>query len=293
VRSAIVRALADHGHTDLTLTNEWNTPRVLFDQAVACRGCTDKVMIGKDVRYCLNRSCFDDKQAAAMEVKHTDNTESSRNREPAEIEEKQLKREDLIRRKVTTHMHRQLAKRLDEYLQDDSEDARELAHTVCIWSAIHHPGGGSDARNEWQRTKSSCVKDIRGLLGEISAILTDSESAAREIVSRMNWDNIRAISHHVLGTKLVDVWSPDEDYIKIWRKQELADWAHSLGCTQPPGAKGWGNYKLADLQEHISSSQLDHFANHEPARYLYEEADFGFYTTAWQWGQDDDELEDE
>lgn len=280
---------------DLCRTEDWRgDDRVYFDQGVACRGCPHKVTFN-DGRYCTNSECFDEKNVAAQQAKEKKKSSKSSDHTDGVVkEEKQVKREDQIKRKVTEHLHRQLAARLDEFIQDDTEEAYKLADTLCVWLSAHAPGGGSDSRNEWERPQSAPVADIRGVLqDEYDGVgVGTTMKAGREILSRLNWDNIRAITHHVLGTKLVDVWSPDEDYIRIWRKAELAEWAHSLGCHQPPGAKGWGNYKLAELVEHISASQLDHFANHEPARYLFEDAEFNFYTTAWQWQEDDDENTD-
>ena len=279
---------------NLCLTEKWHdiSLRVHFDQATACRGCPKKVMFG-EYRFCTDRECFTDKNNAALQAaqKEKKSSESTTETDDLVKEEKQLKREDQIKRKVIAHLHRQLAKRLDEFIQDDTEEAYKLANTLCVWKSCHAPGGGSDHNNEWQRSVRAPVADIRGVLqDEYEGVgVATTMAAGREILSRLDWDNIRAITHHVLGTKLLDVWSPDEDYIKIWRKAELAAYAYGLGCHQPPGDKGWGNHKLAELVEHISSSQLDHFANHEPARYLFEEAEFNFYTTAWQWQEDDDE----
>jgi len=220
----LIDSVFSTNHIDLNKT--WGENALQFNNAT-CEDCKTKKTISGNT-YCLNKTCFDEKQQKAIAKKQkatNKNATSPANNSEADAEknERQNNLKACRVERTQEHLDEWLRQQLTNHLDKD----KASRYAVVLWMACGAPndygrGNYLSAANIELELEQKFISE--GINLTLKSILdhTDLELlTVTEGVHYMDRKNLRKLAHHC-DIKLQGNYTVDEAYLSIKSKTELA-----------------------------------------------------------------------
>jgi ParB family chromosome partitioning protein len=296
VRHAGDQALAAAGGIDLDNIESWHSePRVHFAWKTRCKGC-EHLQRWAEGAFCMSKKRFEEhnqeaKDAGLLPGGRLPEKPKQANGKAAEkaANEKCEQREASLGEKARAYLHAYLCVALVQELP--RRDSLQIA--LSIWRALKSPGSnGSRGASAVDAAIPASYRSIEQITGELSVdqLQKAAFDAALNVINELPWREVHALSRQLWGDDLHLVWNPEEPFLDLMRKAELAHLAQVHKIDLPEGRRSWDALKGAEIKAAFMA-QREKWLRPALLADLYQ-SEIGPPYVPWHQCGDSDDLED-